>query len=522
MKLKLKIKNFLPMLHGYIFFFITLFCENTLVNASTLHLDYAQFTPKEIEDNLAILHKDPVAFRQILPSKKTRISPLIEVRLESKGQIQRELFIHKMRSREKILYGRNDKSGFGMNDQVENFLESGPIIKKLQEMEDMNLSEGKIDIQPWSDNYWPIYRGITGARYANEQFNELYTWPESYDFIKKNPAIEIFQKGDPASIDTLSPAEKYDLLLSTDQTPLTEQSWKEGSSYYNRDGKVEDWMGICHGWAPASYMSPRPKKKITVIAADGKTPINFYPSDIKALTSLIWAKVDTPTRFIGGRCNDENPQLDNLGRPILNDCLDTNPGTWHMSVVNKIGVKKRSFIMDATFDYEVWNQPVLAYSFSYFNLEDKKISKKWQEVVIPLAEYSNDRYKKYRSPAAKRVIGVNMEVTYLAENMPEHEETNNFETDHTITVLYTYDLELNDKGEIVGGEWYKNSHPDFLWTPESNAKPLTSHDYYLMGEKKWDGKAPLKSSWTEMAKKSALRGRPLYKIVESLIDLSLQ
>ena len=44
-------------------------------------------------------------------------------------------------------------------------------------------------------------------------------------------------------------------------------------------------MGICHGWAPAAFMVQRPTKMVEVLAADGKTKIKFYPSDIKALAN---------------------------------------------------------------------------------------------------------------------------------------------------------------------------------------------------------------------------------------------
>ena len=100
-----------------------------------------------------------------------------------------------------------------------------------------------------------------------------------------------------------------------------------------------------------------PAKTVVVKNKDG-LEIPFYPSDIKGLGSLNFAKKRYPTRFIGGRCNTKGPQEDSNGRIIDQKCFDTNPGTWHQAVVNQIAISKRSFIMDATYDYEVWNQPV--------------------------------------------------------------------------------------------------------------------------------------------------------------------
>jgi hypothetical protein len=38
---------------------------------------------------------------------------------------------------------------------------------------------------------------------------------------------------------------------------LTQANAEGGRYYYENYGNVEAWMGICHGWAPASYMMKR-------------------------------------------------------------------------------------------------------------------------------------------------------------------------------------------------------------------------------------------------------------------------
>src|SRR5690606_8103705 len=119
--------------------------------------------------------------------------------------------------------------------------------------------------------------------------------------------------------------------------------WLEGKKYFENSGNVETGMGICHGWAPASYMVDRPTKKIQVKSVEGRD-ITFYPSDIKALASLLWAKSSANINFIGGRCNSKDPRRDSNGRVTEPDCLDTNPGTWHVSVVNQLGIRKQSFV----------------------------------------------------------------------------------------------------------------------------------------------------------------------------------
>ena len=45
-------------------------------------------------------------------------------------------------------------------------------------------------------------------------------------------------------------------------------------------------MGICHGWAPAAYMLPRPRNTVRVRDFSGNHEITFYPSDIATLIEL--------------------------------------------------------------------------------------------------------------------------------------------------------------------------------------------------------------------------------------------
>jgi hypothetical protein len=275
-------------------------------------------------------------------------------------------------------------------------------------------------------------------------------------------------------------------------------------------------MGICHGWAPAAYMLPRPARAVTLPSFDGSQEIKFYPSDIKALASYIWARANPPTRFIGGRCHDKDPKRDSVGRIVSANCFDTNPGTWHMSMVNQIGVSHRSLVMDATYDYEVWNQPVYGYEYTYFNPQYMEPVAKLSDAGVTPAQFTRDKFKKYRSPDAAKIVGVAMTVTYMLETTPNHDETDSPERDNIRTVRYMYDLELDSKGEIVGGEWYSNYHPDFLWTPPQGAAARSVWDAYLSGS--WAPGQPLPDAWKNTAKAGAHSGEVLGQIVEGLFE----
>ena len=364
-------------------------------------------------------------------------------------------------------------------------------------------TQGELKFTPWSSDHWPFAKGGVSLRYADPDFEDMYQkekgnyekvityYQQPDDFVSLPPTGENRQQ----KLNMYSPAEKYDLLVGSSDFKLTNLTKEQGRRYVGEDGTVPWWMGICHGWAVAAYASPRPANTITVMAADGKTKIEFHPDDVRALVSLKWAYSSWDGMFIGGRCNakenaDEDEEAvekdEETGRVLNEECFDTNPGTWHTVVTNKIGRYNESFIMDITFDAEVWNQPVYAYDVSYHHprtyepgtLEESimTIDKQWQE---------EDTFAAFRNnPQAKKIVIVKMDVTYVAETDPRHGVPHE---DKLKVVTYWYDLELDEDNNIVGGEWYTNRHPDFLWTKKRNSRPQNTVDRTisrLLDEKK--------------------------------------
>lgn len=391
-------------------------------------------------------------------------------------------------------------------------------FENLRDIEQAGLMKATLDESPWSDDYWPLARGAAARRYADEDFPDSENWKENYSYFKKTTNA--------SSLDDLSPAEKYDLLVGDSEQRLTHAMWDEGKAYYERYNTVERWMGLCHGWAAASYMLPRPLAAVEALAADGKTKIRFFPADIKALATLLWSKAPGEVRHAGGRCNTKGPDADENGRVGEKDCFDTNPSTWHLSVVNQLGAGRRSLVFDATYDYQVWNQPLYSYAYSYFNVKTGKPADSLKSAVVKIGDYKKDPYKTYRSPKAAYVVGINMSVTYVSETYPTHALIDDPSHDVTHDVEYVYDLELDRSGRVIGGEWHSKAHPDFIWTPTRDARALTVGDHYLkrMEEREpsrgWDGSEPLPDQWRMVAQRISSRGLPLARIVEALIVIS--
>lgn len=377
--------------------------------------------------------------------------------------------------------------------------------RSLAAMEDAKLRAAELAESPWSDDYWPVYLGGVGQRYADPRFPLAADWKKNHAYIQHHPVRDILASGDPTAIARLSPAEKYDLLVGDPHMGLTTRCWAEGQHHDDQRGEVEVWLGIGHGWAPASFALPRPLHAVDTRTADGGR-LRFFPSDIKALASLLWAHNATLSRFAGGGGTSETPCTHAHG---------INPDTFHLALVNQLGVARRSFIIDATHDYEIWNQPLHAYRYELFNPQTLRAAATLADARVQIAAFDRDHFSSRRGPSIAAVVGVMMEVTYVRASIPIH-NTDSASRDPLRTVRYLYDLELDHADNIIGGEWYTHKHPDFLWTPALGARAHTPADTVIHGT--WASDEPVPGSWRSLAwHSSASATSPLAVIVEALI-----
>lgn len=394
--------------------------------------------------------------------------------------------------------------------------------------------EGQSDRPLWSDDYWAMVRGLTSYRYSEGKwFNDYREAIESYSQPSEWLSLNNF------SVDKIneiilnwSPAEKYDLSIADIQFSLTNEQKREGKDYENEDGEVEPWMGLCHGWAPASIMVPKPTKPVEVVGLNGSNVL-WYPNDIKAIVSLAWANGEWESNFIGRRCEQKKLKTFPNGRISSQNCFDTNPATFHLALGNLIGKEKASFVMDKAYDYQVWNQPLVAYQFEYFNpLKPKVKSKNWADVAVEYDEKfkKKDRFQKpltrgkfMEGPRDRRdsltaaqdahiekVVGVIATVIYLVETVPPDFGPSPGE-DQYGRDIYLYDLEIAKDGNgwiITGGEWHQNNHPDFLFVPQKNSTAQTMWDFLGDDPKLIGPEASIRSAY------------PLCKIVKSLVENS--
>ena len=391
---------------------------------------------------------------------------------------------------------------------ITQFLYEPTYLKRLVDIEKAGLLEAYPKDVPWSDSFWPQKLGLIGRRYNDAGFPNSPEWDVNYAYFQTVPPSAIDQH-------SMSPAEKYDLLVGDFAYGLTNASWNTGGRAKQEFGRVPGWAGLCHGWAPAAIMTPNPVRSVTLMSAIGQ-PVTFYPSDIKALAALAWGEAPPKFNIVGERCKVSHPEEDEVGRVKRGECWDVNPGVWHMAMVNQIGVNKRGFVFDSTYDLQVWNYPLAAYKYHYFNPQTGKVSNVLAGSAVRVADFSIDKFKKFRSAETKFVVGIAMDVTY---SEPVQPQTNPIKTALKKTVKYVYDLELDSAGNIVGGEWYSNWHPDFIWNLPADGKPLSSGEI-AAGTVAWDGLSPLPEVLRNAAMISSAKNQPVAAIVQAMLDLS--
>ena len=406
--------------------------------------------------------------------------------------------------------GQNDVSVFFPNDYQ--------IVRNVENLDSVSHSMA-VSPQPWSSDYWASYLGGTAFRYADPNSSRSEDFGQNYSNYQRTYGTVDWSN--PAEIDLLSPAEKYDILVGDENFNLTRYSFNSAYQTYQSTGTVETWTGICHGWTPAAISLPRPTSAVTLHIPNFKGnsfDLTMYPDDLKALASLAWANGPPNQRFLGSRCDVKNPATDANGRIVDEACFDVNPGAWHMAVLNQMGLRGKSFVLDATYDYEVWNQPMASYSISYFDINNFQAAGSLNDAIVTRTNVNNDKFSAYRAPQTTYLVGVAMTINYVAETAPDHTPTDDPGNDRLVAVQYYYDLELDAEGNIVGGEWYQNAHPDFAWVPEEDESSSSVGDsgVNLNGPLT----AKLSANLTPYAVYGSQNGQPLTAVIQSLFQQS--
>jgi hypothetical protein len=279
-------------------------------------------------------------------------------------------------------------------------------------------------------------------------------------------------------IDQLSATEKYDIYVALKKGKRL--STKLTKNVLNFTGPYSSyWEGVCNGWSSAAIEFDEPQ--VTTFTKDGVT-INFGSSDLKALLSYYhssitknyFARKKTRINRIGERCRTEFPKeawsIENgkefyksvvdgkvVKSPVPAECVDTNPGAFHIAMVNRIVGEKHSFVAEVVRDREVWNQPVIGFNSEVvetitagFTNANAKTAKQLR--VKTRLHYSNDGGRMFWEQD-------DPEEEFYAWWNPTN-GTSNHRAGHKD---FEYILDVDKKGNIIDGYWLSYERPDFIW-----------------------------------------------------------
>lgn len=388
------------------------------------------------------------------------------------------------------------------SEDITELLEGGQQIRSLSDIQAMGLESGETALDLWSGSYWPHFQGLLASRYRDPSFVTLIKEEVQYPKMKALfTSMPLYSYGN--QTENLSPAEKYDLLVGDSKMGLTNYSWEMGKKVMSGN-KVATWRGLCDGWASASQVMPRPVKAVTIESPAGQ-PITFFPEDIKALGTLLYAKAQQAPIFMGKRCFSKL-------LAFTAACDEVNAGAFHQALVNRVGKMKKSFIGDISPGGEVWNYPIKNYKFTYTNVFSEAESSDFRTVME--AFNKNDKKKKFsksgdRHKQTRYIVGVKAVVNYMDMRLINALEEDGSAPDKLMEKVYEYDLELDADLNILGGENPSKNLPDFMWAPNDRTYPLS------IAEEQGS-----ELGLAAMAQISSKEGQPLSVVIERLFEAS--
>lgn len=338
--------------------------------------------------------------------------------------------------------------------KVIEFVNSQPVVKADDLVSTADIGKTFTvakDSRPFSSSYWPMTQNGILARWAGSG--------------------------------SLSPAEKYGTLFLTASERQKMYDWIQRNQGRSAPG-VQSWFGICQGWSASAVMEKAPLRAITVrkVVQNGVVSVQrctgssssgcvtVYPGDITALLAAAYS--NPKHRLIGERC-DTNPsafRFDAAGRVTQAKCR-SNAATMFLIATNFIKKAGRAFVINATNNAEVWNQPTYAYRISTY----RKISAR---EAANLVDSGRTTYTwNTKAVDFRQVV---MSLTWTKEAKPT---VSTAPPVVSTTQSYSFVIELDAQGNVLGGEWTgssKTRHPAFYWSPMEPGSDVPNLNYKLV------------------------------------------
>lgn len=264
--------------------------------------------------------------------------------------------------------------------------------------------------RPWTGYHWPSREGGIAQQWQLKRrasLNDLKSF-DQFENMSRNEKLR------------LSPAEKLDLILGDYSYYYT--NWE----LRNNPLSSVKWAGVCDGLAMASMNLEQPSTVTVRNRFNQEIPL--ATSDIKAIASWYFARIHRGRIYwIGQRCDRDRRSND--------PCWDVNPGAFHVILANHIGYEKRMFLMDNTKGKEVWNYPVFEYRSQIQN------SRRYSDGSVRYRMQTTIKHGRTTQPHMNPIPS---EGKYTQRT-------------------FSYYLNVSKNGDVIGGVWISDQHPDFLW-----------------------------------------------------------
>ena len=250
-----------------------------------------------------------------------------------------------------------------------------------------------------------------------------------------------------------SALQKYDQAFHPGAT--TAVTWELTNHSVSRNDPSAGWAGHCNGYSASAQRHAEPRIPVKRGATE------FSPLDIKALMAEVY--MSAKFYFLAGnRCElIESAQLPspmNRADPErMGDCDDVNPGTFHITISNWIGIQKHVVILDIRDKEQVWKYPHFEYTTDMRTVDRT-------EAMRLVTGRATGTY--VFNPVAVDFRSVAMTVTHATAADTDSLTADIPVAQRTESATYQYILELDAQGRIIGGEWLGQSqqdHPDFVW-----------------------------------------------------------
>lgn len=310
------------------------------------------------------------------------------------------------------------------------------LVTKLADFRALGLLD--VPLSPanplWSSSFFPSWFGSWAGRWQEGTPRLALRTLFGFRAPSESDArawIAGAAAGDPVAqqrIWTLAPAEKVDLVLGRLDFPATKQGLERT---HDAHPKPRYWFGLCNGASAAALRLPEPYRAVDVVGVDG-TRVRFHPNDIKALLAVGF---DWPTKpgllTIGKVCSEVSFD------PVATCAL--NPAVLVIATMNRIGLAKKSFLIDAL----------------------PSIAKQYYPIAIARVHAGEPRSPNAPIEDGLRVeslVDVEIELTLSSTTLSYARTDQIGRRVGLVPVMmrYTATLALDDAGAIVGGRWTGN------------------------------------------------------------------